>query len=209
MTTPTSIAAPRIGSARTGRAEAASSPRPALPVRLSPASRGAAPGSRAGGDSRSRRPRYACARSCGSPLATAVESSRLASGPSPRSSAATPSPTSSSVVRRRSASAPRARAMYRPRSRVAPIEEQHPAPDVDGLLVAAAEVLLEPGEQQFVDLGVAIQVGLEGVVFPARRGIVGRPFGCARKGIIRQTQPPSSSRSLPRGGAIPRARILR
>ena len=49
----------------------------------------------------------------------------------------------------------------RPRSRVAPIEEQHPAPDVDGLLVAAGEILLEPREQQFVYLGVAIQVGLD------------------------------------------------
>ena len=44
----------------------------------------------------------------------------------------------------------------RARLAVRTIEEQHPRPDVDGELVAACEVMIEPDEQQFLDSRVAI-----------------------------------------------------
>ena len=43
--------------------------------------------------------------------------------------------------------------------RVAAIEEQRARPDVDGLFVLRGEVVIEAGEQQLLDLRIAIAVG--------------------------------------------------
>ena len=40
---------------------------------------------------------------------------------------------------------------------VAAIEKQHARPDADGVVVLRGEVVIEPGEQQLLDLRVAIR----------------------------------------------------
>ena len=42
---------------------------------------------------------------------------------------------------------------------MAPIEKQHPRPDVDRLFVPCREVMVQPGKQQLFDLRIAIGIG--------------------------------------------------
>src|SRR5262249_55063194 len=60
------------------------------------------------------------------------------------------------------------------RPRVAAIEKQRARPDVDGVVVLAREVMVEAGEQQLLDLGIA---------FRLRRGMrLARRVGTKRVG---------------------------
>ena len=60
----------------------------------------------------------------------------------------------------------------RTRARMMPVEEQRARPDVDRLIVAPGEVLIEPVEQQLLDLGIPIRLrrGMNGggVIAPKR-----------------------------------------
>ena len=65
----------------------------------------------------------------------------------------------------------------RARPRVAAIEKQRARPDVDGLVVLGGEVVIEAGEQELLDLRVAIRI---------RRGVVrARAVGAKRIGHSR------------------------
>ena len=57
---------------------------------------------------------------------------------------------------------------------VMPIEEQHARPEVDGRFVVTEEILIEPGEQQLLDAGVALRLGqrVGRVRVGTKRGVV-------------------------------------
>ena len=48
----------------------------------------------------------------------------------------------------------------RPRLAVCAIEEEDARPDIDGEVVAAGEVVVQPGQQQLFDSGLAIPIGM-------------------------------------------------
>ena len=60
---------------------------------------------------------------------------------------------------------------------VAAIDEQHARPDVDRELVLLGEIMVEPGEQELLDAGVAIAL--------RHVGPVGRTVGTERIGHVR------------------------
>ena len=53
----------------------------------------------------------------------------------------------------------RAQGPQMPYPGMAPIEKQHPRPDVDRLFVPCREVMVQPGKQQLFDLRIAIGIG--------------------------------------------------
>ena len=71
----------------------------------------------------------------------------------------------------------------RARAGVAAVEKQRARPDVDGEFVVGGEVMVEAGEQQLLDFGIAIRVR-RGIECPRRiraRGII-RRIGAKRIG---------------------------